>query len=105
MYSFELDPESPNQQFSTIADGINFEITLNTANNLLFATIKANGKTLKESGRCIGNQWLIPYMAYAPEGCGNFKFITINDEYPNYKNFNASCILMYYTNEELINAK
>ena len=105
MYSFELDPTSPNQQFSTVADGIDFEITLNTAGGLLFATVKANGKTVKTSGRCVNGQWLIPYMAYAPAGCGNFKFLMRDGEYPNYKNFNTTCILVYYAHDELENAK
>lgn len=103
MYSFDLDPTSPNQQFSTVADGINYEITLNTSDNLLYATVKANGTVLKNSGRCIGGRWLIPYIAYAPSGSGNFKFLTRDGEYPNYKNFNTTCILVYYTHDELEN--
>lgn len=101
MYTYLLDRNSPNQSFTTIVDGIEFDITLQTANDVLFATIKANGKIVKTSGRCVPGSWLIPYPAYAPEGCGNFMFLTRNNEYPNFKNFNTSCILIYASKEEM----
>ena len=101
MYSFNLDTSKPNQRFSTVADGFQFDITLNTASDMLFATIAVDGVVAKTSVRCVPGGWLIPYMAYAPDGCGNFRFLTRNGEYPNYRNFNESCILVYYSAEEI----
>lgn len=105
MYSFELDETSPNQNFSTTVDGVDFDITLNTANDLLFATVKVNGKIVSNGCRCIPNTWIVPYMAYLPSKCGNFKFLTRDEVYPRYSDFNTSCILVYYSSEEISNLK
>ena len=101
MYTFNLNSGAPNQRFSTVVDSFEFDIELHTAYDLLFASISVDGTTVKTSGRCVPSGWLIPYPAYAPEGCGNFRFETRNSEYPNYQNFNTSCFLVYYSKEEI----
>jgi hypothetical protein len=103
MYSFELNNKAPNQKFSTVVEGFLFDIELHTAYDMLFATISVNGKTVKTSVRCIPFGWLIPYLAYAPDGCGNFRFETRDGEYPSYNDFNSSCRLIYYSRSEIEN--
>lgn len=101
MYSFNLDPTKANQRFTTVVDGFQFDITLNTAYDLLFATVIVNGNVAKTAVRCVPNGWLIPYSAYAPDGCGNFRFITRDGKYPTYRDFNKSCVLVYNSANEI----
>lgn len=101
MYVFELNNKAPNQRFSTVVDGFHFDIELHTAFDMLFATVSIDGVVIKTSVRCVPYGWLIPYAAYAPEGCGNFRFETRDDEYPAYKDFNTSCRLVYMSKAEI----
>ena len=105
MYAYPLNSRSPNQNFSTVVDGFTFDITLNTACDLLFATVKIDDKVVKTSGRCIEGQWMVPYSAYLPDGCGNFKFFTRDERYPAYDDFNVSCVLVYYSADEIKEAE
>jgi hypothetical protein len=101
MYSFDLNSSAPNQRITTVVDGFQFEIKLHTAYDMLFATISVDNNITKTSVRCVPFGWLIPYSSYAPFGCGNFRFETRDYEYPNYKNFNTSCRLIYYSKSEI----
>lgn len=103
MYTFKLDNTAPNQKFTITMDGHTFTVELHTAYDMLFATVDVDNVRVKTSCRCVHNGWLIPYMSYAPEGCGNLKFVTKNGEYPSYKNFNSTCTLVYATREEYDN--
>lgn len=105
MYSYTLDSSSPNQNFSTVVDGFRFDITLNTAFDMLFATVDINGVRVKTTCRCINGQFIVPYAAYLPEGCGNFLFYTKDDNYPSYKNFNNTCFLVYLSADEIKEAR
>lgn len=101
MYSYTLDSSAPNQNFRTVVDGFTFDITLNTALDMLFATVDINGERVKTTCRCINGQFIVPYPAYLPDGCGNFLFYTKDENYPNYQNFNTTCMLIYLSDSEI----
>lgn len=101
MYAFPLNQSSPNQSFTTVVDGFTFDITLQTAFGILFATVDIDGVRVKTSCRCINQQWIVPYPAYLPEGCGNFMFLVNGEQYPNYGDFNSTCVLVYFSADEI----
>lgn len=101
MYGYTLDSGAPNQSFKTVVDGHRFDIDFHSAMGLLFATVKVDGEVVKTSGRCIEGQWIAPYQAYMPDECGNFMFVTRDEQYPEYSTFNTQCVLVYYTKEEM----
>ena len=100
MYTYTLNPTSANQSFQTVVEGHRFDITFKTAMKMLFATVSIDDKVVKTSGRCIEGTWLVPYKSYLPADCGNFMFVTRDEQYPNHNDFNFSCVLVYYTKEE-----
>lgn len=104
-YEFELNNNLPNQTFTTSINNKDIEVVIKTAgsdDNLitLFALI-VNNNYLCPFVPVFANQNVLPYKYMASEIGGNFFFITENDEYPNYKNFNNSCKLIFLTLDEL----
>lgn len=101
MVTFELDNTSPNQYFTIVESGHSIGIKLQTSYEMLFASVDIDEVAVSTSVRCVNNKPIIPYRAYAPKDIGNIFFYCSDDEYPDYKNFNSSCIIVYMTPEEM----
>lgn len=93
----------PNQTFDVLIDNTNeWEIAIYTVNdfNLMCADFILNGTLILSGQRCVPQQLLVPYR-YLVEGAGNFLFVTVNDEYPDYTQFNLTQQLLYVSPEEI----
>ena len=93
----------PNQNKTTTIEGDYYSITLNTFRGYTLATIYRNEELIISGFLCLPNKNIIPYKGLTPKG--NFRFDCITDDYPNYKNFGDSCILRWYSTEELNSMK
>lgn len=90
----------PNQEFSFVNDGVEYDIRLHLYRGITYASVSVNGVKAIESARCVSHQWIIPSKAYANKG--NFRFECDDpNEYPNYKLFGVLCKLRFYTAEEI----
>ena len=89
----------PNQSFEFMYDNKTFTVQLRTIQNMTFASIFLDGEALLHSQICTPNNF-INLHKYISVG-GKFYFKCVDNEYPYYKNFNASQELLFYTEEEL----
>lgn len=99
MLTIDLQP-IPNQRIQFAGDGQQYDIDLRTIDDVTYMDVSMNGTVLISSAPCIPQQLIVPY-AYLEGAGGNFVFETMNDNYPNYKNFGAGDVLLYATNAEL----
>jgi hypothetical protein len=88
----------PNQTFDILLDNNDWEFALYTLNefNLMAVDVSLNGTLILSGQRVNSSQFIVPYDYLAPND-GNFFFVTINDEYPDYTKFNLSQQLLYVT--------
>lgn len=104
-YDFELNNTLPNQTFTTTINNVDMEIVIKTGgdndNPITYFALIMNGDYLCSFVPVFANQKILPYDYMAAEIGGNFFFITENDEYPYFKNFNNSCKLIFLTLDEL----
>ena len=94
--------EDPNQTFEVSPYGITYVFTLKRIRGFMYVTIEDSlGNRISGPLRVCNAAWLIPHTAYNNEGGGNFLILNQNNEYPDFKNFETSCQLRYYTAEEI----
>ena len=89
----------PNQVFSVTLDQSVYDITLKTVGDFIAASIVRDGTTLFTSQRVVTGTPLIPYR-YQEQG--NFIFLTADDAFPFYEQFNVTQFLLYFTADELV---
>lgn len=100
MYQIQL-PTSPNSEFTTSPEEAEFTIRLRLlTNGITLVSIADSNVAIADSVRAINGKWLIPYQ-YLEKNYGNFRFESDTEDYPYFKNFNTSCRLMYYNQEEV----
>lgn len=90
----------PNQSFSINADGYTYDVTIKDIGTYMIADISIDGAIIISGARCMPFRFLIPYPYLAK---GNFVFITDNEEYPRWENFNISQRLQYLSPDEMKN--
>jgi len=90
----------PNQSFYFIHGDYTYEFSLRMINDLLYSSVSINGTVVKSTLRCVPYGWLIPYKNSMGMD-GNFRFETLNKDYPNYNDFDDTCFLIFYTNDEI----
>lgn len=104
-YEFELNNTLPNQTFSTTLNNIDLEIILKLAgsgdNPIMQFALKSGDEYICPYVNCFANQGLLPYPYMVSEVGGNFFFSTDDGEYPNYKNYNTTCVLYFISEDEL----
>lgn len=88
----------PNQTLSVDIDGVSFDISLKTAGTII-ADITVDQVVKVQGAKCLPNKPIMPYE-YLEHG--NFFFITENEEYPDYTQFNISQSLVYLTVDEMV---
>ena len=103
-YEIELNT-LPNQTFTTTINNVDMEVIIKLAGNednqiMLFALI-VDGEYLCPYVPVFANQGILPYPYMTVEAGGQFFFVTENDEYPYFENFNGTCKLYFITSDEL----
>ena len=69
---------------------------------LMYVTIElTDGTRVAGPVRVCNGEWLIPYMAYSPDGGGNCRVVDDEGQYPMFDRFSSHGRLEYYTFEEL----
>ena len=91
---------TPNQTFSTRIGSDFYNITIKFVINLMTVSVVRNGVILIENVRAMPDEVVIPYE-HLEAGSGNFAFVTENNEYPIYTQFNITQYLVFADNEEL----
>lgn len=89
----------PNQDFSITLDGITYAITLRALEEIMLITLTVDDVPLLTNAKCFANQPLILYSYLAQKG--NFIWITADNNYPYYTDFNSTCFLYYVSAEEM----
>lgn len=103
-YQIDLNPNYANQEFDISIDEIENSINIllqTTVQNALLMTISVNDEIIGEPFICVPNQAIIPYDYLIEKVGGNFVFITENDNYPSYEDFNNTCNLYFMTLDEI----
>lgn len=97
---------NPNQSFSIQLENHQYDFVVKSinANNIdgvgvMAISIARDGVQVVSSTRAMPVFPLIPYR-YLEDNEGNFFFITLNNEYPNYTQFGITQSLIYLTASE-----
>lgn len=94
----------PNQSLSLQLDNNTYDLVIRATSILtaqvMVADITINNTLILTSQRCVPGTPLIPYEYLTN---GNFIFITNNDEYPDYLQFQITQYLIYASQDELTN--
>lgn len=89
---------APNQSFSLILDGNNWNFLLKTVEDVTVISLTLNSTDLIDSARAAAGSLIIPSRY---EESGNFFFTTANFQLPFYTFFNTSQSLIYVSAAEL----
>jgi hypothetical protein len=88
----------PNQSFSILLDGNQWNFLLKTANDVTVCSLTLNGTDLLDSALCVVGSFIIP-CEY--QEAGNFFFVTQNQQLPTWTEFTVSQALIYISQTEL----
>lgn len=87
-----------NQSLNVVLDTGEYVLTLREANGCMMADITRDGAAVVSGARCLPGEPLIPY-AYLQSG--NFVFSTVNDDLPDWQQFELTQALYYLTDAEM----
>ncbi len=88
----------PNQSFSTLLDGNQWDFLLKTAGDITVISLVLNGTDIINSVKAQPGALIIPYQYLES---GNFFFVTQGFQIPFYTEFNVSQSLIYISAAEL----
>jgi hypothetical protein len=88
----------PNQSFSILLDGNQWNVLLKTAADTTVCSLTLNGSDLLDSARCVAGAFIIPCQY---QEAGNFFFVTQNQQLPTWTQFTVSQALIYISQAEL----
>lgn len=97
-------PPKPNYEFSFVADGQQYDVTLRANDDMMFMDVSMNGVVVGTQFPCLAGQVVIPY-SYLEGAGGNFIFDTASGDNPQYLNFGGPDTLLYASNAELASAR
>lgn len=103
-YEIQLNSNNANQEFDLNIDEIENTISVllqTTVQGALLMTVFIKDTIIGMPFLCLPNTAVVPYPYLVEQIGGNFIFDTQNDEYPNYVNFNDTCILNFVTLDEI----
>lgn len=92
--------DDASQSFSIQINDNLYDIRIKFVLSFMAVSIARNGTQLISNSRAMSGYQLIPYR-YLEDGEGNFTFITQNQEYPNFNQFELNQYLIYLNNDEL----
>jgi hypothetical protein len=97
----------PNQSLSINLDSNQYDIVIHATQDnpdgstgIMAVDLSINNNIIISGVRAVSGFPLIPYE-YLVNGNGNFTFITINDDYPDWRQFGITQYLIYASNSEL----
>jgi hypothetical protein len=88
----------PNQSVSVTVDNTRYVIRVFSVVGVMAVDIERNAVSILKGSRALAGEPLIPY-AYLEEG--NFIFVTVNDQLPDWREFGVSQQLVYLTAAEV----
>lgn len=89
----------PNQTLNIQLDGLLYQITIKAApQGFMYADVIRSNSPIVLGMRAVNGTYLIPYKYLES---GNFLFVTANEEYPYYTQFEVSQFLLYVPQNEL----
>lgn len=88
----------PNQQFFIKLGNDFYSMSLRTTNGVMSVSIARNNVLIVENARCVAGFQLISSRY---EENGNFTFVTANNQLPDYRKFNITQSLLFFTADEL----
>lgn len=88
----------PNQSLTVTLDDERLVLTLKEANGVMVADLERNGTVLLSGTRVLAGEPIIPY-GYLESG--NFIMLTLNDELPDWRQFQTTQSLIYLTIAEV----
>lgn len=89
----------PNQSFSVILDGNQWNISVRDTNGTISFTLVKNGVIVVENARAVAGMRIIPSI-YQEDG--NFALICLNQAIPDYAQFGVTQSLVYISPTELV---
>ena len=95
-------PNNPNYIMEVMPETESYQFHIRYIRGLMYVTISdMEGNRISGPIRVCNGEWLIPYMAYSPQGGGNFRIVDDEGQYPNFERFSTHCRLEYYSLSEL----
>lgn len=88
----------PDQALSATLNGVLFDLRIFLTANIMCCDLSINGVPVLTTQRLVAGSFIIPY-GYLTNG--NFLLTTLNDDLPDYNQFNATQFLIYVTQIEL----
>lgn len=88
----------PNQEFTTVLDGNNWDIIIRQTNGVMSISLALNGTKIIENLRTVAGRLIIPSRY---QESGNFIFTTADFQMPDYVLFNVTQGLFYISAAEL----
>ena len=88
----------PNQVFTVVLDGNNWDISIRLSDGVMAVSLSLNGTPVIENLRAVATMRLIPSRY---EEAGNFIFLTANGQLPDYALFGTTQSLLYVSAAEL----
>jgi hypothetical protein len=88
----------PNQNFSVVLDGNQWDIGIRTTNGCISVSMSINGIPVFSNMRAVAGTRIIPSKY---QEAGNFVFITQNYEVPEYTQFGVTQFLVYASQTEI----
>lgn len=89
---------TPNQSFSALLDGERVVMRIKEANGVMVVDVSRAGVQVLLASRALTGEAIIPYHY---QERGNFMFLTIGDEMPDWSKFGISQQLVYLTAAEV----
>jgi hypothetical protein len=90
----------PSQNLTIRLGEHRYEIKIQTiSDDLMCISIVRDNTTLIQGMRAMPSLMMLP--KHKEMGAGNFAFVTVNDEYPNYQKFGGDHQLYYYAPDEV----
>ena len=93
-----------NQSFSVFQDDKNYQISIQSTQGVMSASISIDGTPVTSGDRFTSDAPLIPY-AYLELGGGNFIFTTEGENLPAFEQFDVTQFLIYFSASEVENAR
>lgn len=87
-----------NQAFTVTIDGIRWSLGIKEARGVLCVDISRSGVLLLSGIRAFAGEPVIPYKYIQT---GNFLFLTISDQLPDWREFGLSQFLVYLNADEI----
>lgn len=88
----------PNQSFSVLLDGVRIVMRLKEANGVMVCDLSRAGVVVLQGSRALAGETIIPYHYIES---GNFLFLTLNGDLPDWRLFGVSQQLIYLSAAEV----